>query len=116
MIMLVSKDAPTPGRSHRCPHGIGRRDGLNAWSMTAPGRDAKIDLASANVRVCPSIRELSGDQMAITSTRSSSPVKSSPLRVYRSRPLACAVAAISRSANRLRGFRPSRTTAATTSP
>ena len=80
-------------------------------------RTGRQDQSGASECSCVSLDpELSGDQTAITSTRSSSPVKSSPLRVYRSRPLACAVAAISRSANRLRGFRPSRTTAATTSP
>jgi hypothetical protein len=55
-------------------------------------------------------------QMATTRISLSSPEKSSALRLYRSRRLACAVAAINKSANLLRGFRPSCTTAATTSP
>jgi len=58
-------------------------------------RTGRQDRSGVSECSCVSLDpELSGDQMAITSTRSSSPVKSSPLRVYRSRPLACAVAAI----------------------
>src|SRR5581483_10949315 len=55
-------------------------------------------------------------QTSTTRTIPSRPVKSSRFRVYRSRPLAWAVAAINRSANRRRGFLEVRTTAATTSP
>lgn len=51
-------------------------------------------------------------QTGTTTTRSSRPAKSSGLRVTRGRLSATATAAISRSANLLRGWRPAATTAA----
>lgn len=56
------------------------------------------------------------DQTATTVIRSSSPAKSSGLRVYRGSPPACATAAMSRSATRRRCDRPDAVTAATTWP
>lgn len=50
-------------------------------------------------------------QTGTRSRSSSSPAKSSGLRVSRGRPSATAMAAISRSANLLRGWRPAATTA-----